>query len=173
MNSGRYLRERPSSARRQIPKPRSTVCEKARSMPRPIWLLIPAILVAVMACGHSGPAGGTGTEITYHLADSGRQVTVNVGDRLSLDLGSSSDRHWVLEGFPPGAAFCSGRASSGRLHVYCPDSRARAGRCDQHVRMPAGDRPWLLQTRTGKCPQRLTSGLTRPSVFTLTVHVVV
>ena len=70
-------------------------------MSRPVWLLAPASLVAAIACGHSGPAAGHTTEITYHLADSGRQVTVNVGDRLSLDLGSSSDRHWVLEGFPP------------------------------------------------------------------------
>ena len=69
-------------------------------MPRPVLLLVPAILVAVMACGHSGPAASTGTEITYHLADSGRQITINIGDRLSLNLGSSSDRHWVLEGFP-------------------------------------------------------------------------
>jgi hypothetical protein len=53
-----------------------------------------------MACGHSGPTASHPAEITYHLADSGRQVTVNVGDRLSLNLGSSSDRHWVLEGFP-------------------------------------------------------------------------
>src|SRR5690242_17396993 len=81
-------------------------------MRRPVWLLIPAILGAAMACGHSGlaasqgmhsgPAASQGTETTFYLADSGRDVTVNVGDRLSLDLGSSSDRHWVLEGFRPG-----------------------------------------------------------------------
>ena len=69
-------------------------------MSRPAWLLAPAILVAAMACGHSGPAASHPAEITYHLADSGRQVTVNVGDRFSLNLGSSSDRHWVLTGFP-------------------------------------------------------------------------
>ena len=71
-------------------------------MPRPVWLLAPAILVAAMACGHSGPAASHVTEITYHLADSGLQITVDVGDRLSLNLGSSSDRHWVLTGFPRG-----------------------------------------------------------------------
>jgi len=68
-------------------------------MRRPVWLLIPAILVAAMACGHSAPAASQGThsgpaasqatETTFYLADSGRDVTVNVGDRLSLDLGSS------------------------------------------------------------------------------------
>jgi len=79
-------------------------------MRRTVWVLAPAILVAVMACGHSGPAASHGspaasheipaasheTGTTFHLADSGRNVTVNVGDRLSLNLGSSSDRHWVL-----------------------------------------------------------------------------
>src|SRR5262249_12649612 len=78
-------------------------------MRRTVWLLAPAILAAVMACGHSSPAAshgspaashGTGT--TFYLADSGRNVTVNVGDRLSLNLGSSPDRHWVLTGFPRG-----------------------------------------------------------------------
>ena len=74
-------------------------------MSRPVWPLAPAILVAAMACGHSGPAAPAAShpaEITYHLADSGRQVTVNVGDRFSLNLGSSSDRHWVLISFPRG-----------------------------------------------------------------------
>ena len=79
-------------------------------MRRPVWLLVPAILVAAMACGHSGPVAsqGTpavshGTKATFYLADSGRHVTVNVGDRLSLNLGSSSDRHWVLlTGLPRG-----------------------------------------------------------------------
>jgi hypothetical protein len=69
-------------------------------MPRPVWLLAPASLVAAIACGHSGPAASHATEITYHLADSGRQVTVSVGDRLSLNLGSSANQHWVLGGFP-------------------------------------------------------------------------
>jgi hypothetical protein len=53
-----------------------------------------------MACGNSGSAASHPAEITYHLADSGRQVTVHVGDRFSLNLGSSSDRHWVLTSFP-------------------------------------------------------------------------
>jgi hypothetical protein len=69
-------------------------------MPRPVWLLAPAILVAAMACGHGSHAGSQGTEITFYLADSGRHVTVNVGDSFTLNLGSSSDRHWVISDFP-------------------------------------------------------------------------
>ncbi len=69
-------------------------------MPRLVWMLAPVILVAAMACGHWGHAGSNGTQITYHLADSGRHVTVKVGDRLSLNLGSSPDRHWVVADFP-------------------------------------------------------------------------
>lgn len=136
-------------------------------MPRPVWLLIPAILVAVMACGHSGPAGGTGTEVSYHLADSGRQVTVNVGDRLSLDLGSSSDRHWVLEGFRPGLlsapvehprgdfTFTALAPGQGRVAVIntfsCPPATVHG----------------CSKPEQGNAP----SGSPVPRVFTLTVHV--
>jgi hypothetical protein len=55
-------------------------------------------------------------------------------------------------GFPAGAVFRSGRTSPGRLHVYCPGSRADARRCDQHIRLPAGDRPWLFQAGAGTYP---------------------
>ena len=136
-------------------------------MRRPVWLLVPAILVAAMACGHSGPTGSSGTDITYHLADSGRQVTVKVGDRLSLDLGSSSDRHWVLEGFPPAlfsapvehprgdftfTALAPGRGRVAVINTFaCPPATVHGCSKPEQGNDPSGSRV--------------------PGVFTLTVHV--
>jgi hypothetical protein len=148
-------------------------------MRRPVWLLVPAILVAAMACGHSGPAAspGTpaaspGTEATFHLADSGRHVTVNVGDRLSLNLGSSSDRHWVLEGFPRGlfsapaehprgdftfTALAPGRTQVVVINTFaCPPATVHG--CSKPER--------------GHTPSGSPAASRAPGVFTLTVHVV-
>jgi len=141
-------------------------------MPRPVWLLIPAILVAAMACGHSGPTGSSGTDITYHLADSGRQVTVKVGDRLSLDLGSSSDRHWVLEGFPPAlfsapvehprgdftfTALAPGRAQVVVINTFaCPPATVHG----------------CSKLEPGNTPSGSPTASRVPGEFTLTVHVV-
>jgi hypothetical protein len=141
-------------------------------MPRPVWLLAPAVLVAAMACGHGGHASSPRTEIAYYLADSGRQVTVNVGDRLSLDLGSSSDRHWVLEGFP-------------RTVLSAPAENPRG---DFTFTALAPGRGQVSVINTFACPPATVHGCSRPeqgygpsgspaaspvaSVFTLTVHVV-
>ena len=141
-------------------------------MPRSDWLLIPAILVAAMACGHSGPAGGSGTEITYHLADSGRQVTVKVGDRLSLDLGSSSDRHWVLEGFPP--ALFSAPVEHPRgdftFTVLAP-GRGRVALINTFACPPATVHG-CSKPEPGHAPSDSPEASPVPAVFTLTVHVV-
>jgi len=140
-------------------------------MPRAVWLLVPATFVAATACGHSGPVGGSGTEITYHLADSGRQVTVNVGDRLSVDLGSSSDRHWVLEGFPPALftapvehprgdfTFTALARGQGRVAVIntfaCPPATVHG----------------CSKPEPGNVPSGSPAASPVPGVFTLTVHV--
>jgi hypothetical protein len=140
-------------------------------MPRLVWLLAPASLVAAIACGHSGPAAAPAAshaaEITYHLADSGRQVTVNVGDRLSLNLGSSSDRHWVLGGFP-------------RALFSAPVEHPR-GDFTFTVLAPGNGQVAVLNTFA--CPAATVHGCSKPergnvpsgspvpAVFSLTVHV--
>ena len=139
-------------------------------MPRPVWLLAPAILVAAMACGHSGPAAPAAshaTEITYHLADSGRQVTVNVGDRFSLNLGSSPDRHWVLTSFP-------------RALLSVPAEHPRG---DFTFTALAPGHGQVAVINTFACPAATVHGCSKPDpgnvasgspvpgVFSLTVHV--
>lgn len=136
-------------------------------MPRPIWLLAPAILVAAMACGHPGPAASHATEVTYHLADSGRQVTVHVGDRFSLNLGSSSDRHWVLGGFP-------------RTLLSAPVEHPRG---DFTFTALAPGQGQVAVINTFACPPATVHGCSKPEpgnvpsgspvpgVFSLTVHV--
>lgn len=140
-------------------------------MPRPFWLLAPAILVAALACGHPGPDGshpaGNPHGITYHLADSGRQVTVNVGDRLTLNLGSSSGRHWVLGGFP-------------RELFSAPVEHPRG---DFTFTALAPGRGQIAVTNTFACPPATVHGCSKPDpgndpggppvpgIFRLTVHV--
>ena len=147
-------------------------------MRRPVWLLVPAILVAAMACGHSGPVAsqGTpavshGTKATFSLADSGRHVTVNVGDRLSLNLGSSSDRHWVLTGFPRGlfsapaehprgdftfTALALGRAQVVVINTFaCPPATVHG----------------CSKPEPGNTPSGSSAASPVPGAFTLTVHV--
>jgi len=137
-------------------------------MRRLIWLLAPAILVAAMACGHSGPGASQGTETTFYLADSGRNITVNVGDRLSLNLGSSSDRHWILAGFPRGLF----------------SAPAEHPRGDFTFTALAPGRTRVVVINTFACPPATVHGCSKPErgntpsgspvpgVFTLTVHVV-
>jgi hypothetical protein len=155
-------------------------------MRRLVWLLVPAILVAAMACGYSGPAASQGTpaasqgtpaasqgaEATFYLADSGRDVTVNIGDRLSLNLGSSSDRHWVLTGFPrdlfsspaehPRGDFTFTALAPGRAHVVvintfaCPPATVHG--CSK---------PEPVNTSSGS-----PAASRGPGEFTLTVHVI-
>ena len=136
-------------------------------MSRPVWLLAPAVLAAAMACGHSGSAASHPAEITYHLADSGRQVTVKVGDRFSLNLGSSSDRHWVLTGFPRAllsvpaehprgdftfTALAPGQGQVAVINTFaCPPAAAHG--CSKPD------------------PGNVPSGSPVPGVFSLTVHV--
>ena len=155
-------------------------------MRRPVWLLVPAILVAAMACGHSGPVAsqgtpavsrGTpavsrGTKATFSLADSGRHVTVNVGDRLSLNLGSSSDRHWVLTGFPrglfsapaehPRGDFTFTALALGRAQVVVINTFA----------CPAATVHSCSKPEPGNTPSGSPAASPVPGVFTLTVHVV-
>ncbi len=136
-------------------------------MPRPVWLLAPAILVAATACGHSGSAASHPTEITYHLADSSQRVTVHVGDRFSLNLGSSSDRHWVLGGFP-------------RVLLSVPAEHPRG---DFTFTALAPGQGQVTVINTFACPSATVHGCSKPdpgnvpsgspvpSVLTLTVHV--
>jgi hypothetical protein len=150
-------------------------------MRRPVWLLVPAIFVVAMACGHSGPAASQGmhsgpaasqgTETTFYLADSGRDVTVNVGDRLSLNLGSSSDRHWVLAGFPRGlfsapaehprgdftfTALVPGRTQVVVINTFaCPPATVHG----------------CSKPEQGNTPRGSPATSPVPGVFTLTVHV--
>src|SRR5213078_4901612 len=64
-------------------------------------LVLSLALFVAVACGRSAEVGRQGSEeIGLHLADSGQSVTLHVGDRLNLNLGSSSDRHWVITAFP-------------------------------------------------------------------------
>jgi len=143
-------------------------------MPRPVWLLAPAILVAAMACGHSGPAAPAAshaTEITYHLADSGRQVTVNVGDRFSLNLGSSSDRHWVLTSFPrallsvpaehPRGNFTFTALAPGHGQVTVINTFA----------CPPATVHGCSKPEPGNIPSGSSAASPVPGAFTLTVHV--
>ena len=136
-------------------------------MSRPVWLLAPAILVLAMACGNSGSAASHPAEITYHLADSGRQVTVNVGDRFSLNLGSSSDRHWVLTSFP-------------RALLSVPAEHPRG---DFTFTALAPGHGQVAVINTFACPSATVHGCSKPDrgnvpsgspvpgVFSLTVHV--
>ena len=140
-------------------------------MPRPVWLLIPAILVAAMACGHSGPTGSSGTDITYHLADSGRQVTVKVGDRLSLNLGSSSDRHWVLTGFPRGLFSAPAEHPRGDFtFTALAPGRARVVVINTFACPPATVHG-CSKPESGKTPSGSPAASRVPGEFTLTVQV--
>jgi hypothetical protein len=141
-------------------------------MRRMVWLLAPAVLVAAMACGHSGPAGSHGNEIPFYLADSGRDVTVNVGDRFSLNLGSSSDRHWVLAGFPrelfsapaehPRGDFTFTALASGRGQVVVINTFA----------CPPATVHGCSKPEPGYTPSGSPVASRVPGEFTLTVHVV-
>ena len=142
-------------------------------MPRRSWLLASlALVVAAMACGHSSESASTGTkEVRVNLADSGRSITLDVDDRLSVSLGSSSDRHWVIGGFPravlsppvtnePGGftftALGQGRGHLAIINTFaCPS--AMAHECSV---------PEPGNTSTGSGP-----GVGLPRVFTLTVRV--
>ena len=140
-------------------------------MSRPVWPLAPAILVAAMACGHSGPAASNPAEITYHLADSGRQVTVNVGDRFSLNLGSSSDRHWVLTSFPrallsvpaehPRGEFTFTALAPGHGQVTVINTFA----------CPPATVHGCSKPEPGNIPSGSSAASPVPGAFTLTVHV--
>jgi hypothetical protein len=141
-------------------------------MRRPVWLLAPAILGAALACGHSGPAASQGTETTFYLADSGRDVTVNVGDHFRLNLGSSSDRHWILTGIPRGlfsapaehprgdftfTALAPGRAQVVVINTFaCPPATVHG----------------CSKPEPGNTPSGSPVASHVPSEFTLTVHVV-
>ena len=141
-------------------------------MPRPVWLLAPAILVAAMACGHSGPAASHVTEITYHLADSGLQITVDVGDRLSLNLGSSSDRHWVLTGFPRGLFSAPAEHPRGDFtFTALAPGRARVVVINTFACPPATVHG-CSKPEPGNVPSGSPAASPVPGVFTLTVHVV-
>jgi hypothetical protein len=107
-----------------------------------------------------------------NLADSGQRITLNVGDRLNLNLGSSPDRHWVLAGFP-------------RALLSAPAKRA-AG--DYTFTALAPGRGRVAVINTFACPPATLHGCSIPEpgnalsgspaaspvpgVFTLAVHVV-
>jgi hypothetical protein len=140
-------------------------------MPGPAWLLAPAVLVAAMACGHGGNVSSTRTEITYHLADSGRQVTVKVGDHLSLNLGSSSDRHWVLEGFP--RALLSAPAENPRgvfTFTALAPGRGRVSVVNTFACPPATVHG-CSKPEQGNAPGGSPAASPVPRTFTLSVHV--
>jgi len=147
-------------------------------MRRPVWLLVPAILVAAMACGHSAPAANQGThpgpaasqatETTFYLADSGRDVTVNVGDRLSLDLGSLSDRHWVLSGFPRGLFSAPAEHPRGDFTF----TALTPGRTQVVVINTFACPPATVHGCSKPETENVSSGSPVPGIFTLTVHVV-
>ncbi|HZI74400.1 MAG TPA: hypothetical protein VFD73_10315 [Gemmatimonadales bacterium] len=150
-------------------------------MRRPVWLLVPAILVAAMACGHSapaasqvmhsGPAESQATETTFYLADSGRDVTVNVGDRLSLNLGSSSDRHWVLSGFPRGLFSAPAEHPRGDFtFTALAPGRTRVVVINTFACPPATVHGCSKPER-GNTPSGSPAASRVPGVFTLTVHV--
>ena len=147
-------------------------------MRRPVWLLVPAILVAAMACGHSGPVAsqGTpavsrGTKATFSLADSGRHVTVNVGDRLSLNLGSSSDRHWVLTGFPRGLFSAPAEHPRGDFtFTALAPGRARVVVINTFACPPATVHG-CSKPESGKTPSGSPAASRVPGEFTLTVQV--
>src|SRR5436309_7344940 len=76
-------------------------------------LVLSLALFVAVACGRSAEVGRQGSEeIGLHLADSGQSVTLYVGDRLNLNLGSSSDRHWVITAFPRSLLFASAPAGA-------------------------------------------------------------
>ena len=154
-------------------------------MRRTVWVLAPAILVAVMACGHSGPAASHGspaasheipaasheTGTTFHLADSGRNVTVNVGDRLSLNLGSSSDRHWVLTGFPRGLFSAPAEHPRGDFtFTALAPGRARVVVINTFACPPATVHG-CSKPESGNVPSSSPAASPVPGVFTLAVHV--
>ncbi len=125
-------------------------------MRRPVWLLAPAILVATMACGHSGPAAsqGThsgpaatqGTETTFYLPDSGRDVTVNVGDPAEHPRGDFTF-----------TALAPGRTQVVVINTFaCPPATVHG----------------CSKPEQGNTPSGSPAASPVPGVFTLTVHVV-
>jgi len=140
-------------------------------MPRPAWLLAPAILVPAIACGHSGPAASHGAEITYHLADSGRHVTVNVGDRLSLELGSSSDRHWILAGFPRGLFSAPVEHPRGDFTFTALATGDGQVTVLNTFACPAATVHGCSKPERGNTPSGSPAASPVPGAFTLTVHV--
>jgi hypothetical protein len=136
-------------------------------MSRPVWLLAPVVLVAAMACGHSGSAASHPAEFAYHLADSGRQITVNVGDRFSLNLGSSSDRHWVLTSFPRALLSVPAEHPRGDFTF----TALAPGRGQVAVINTFACPPAAVHGCSKPDPGNVPSGSPVPGVFSLTIHV--
>jgi len=65
-----------------------------------LWLVVVALVVTAVACEHSAHHGSRDSaEVTLRFEDAGRSVTLHVGDRLSLRVGSSAQQHWVIASY--------------------------------------------------------------------------
>jgi hypothetical protein len=140
---------------------------------RTSWIATLTLLLVTTACASSGEASTRGSEVvSIDLGDAGRSITLQVGDRLSLDLGSTPERHWVMGEFPRDvlsapqehskgefsfSALAPGQGRIGVINTFaCPPSTVHG--CS----VPEGG-----NVSTGSVA---TSPL--PSIFTLTVRVV-
>jgi hypothetical protein len=137
------------------------------------WVSTLALLLLASACASQGGPGAGGTKVvTLHMADAGRSITLQMGDRLSLQLGSEPDRHWVMTEVPR-------TVLSGPIEVT-------RGRFTLRAMAPGEGRVSVINTFA--CPPATVHGCSVPepggahggsvapssvpSVFTLTVHVV-
>lgn len=136
---------------------------------RTCWFsVIIALLFVLTACSSSSGAGTRGSEVvTIHLADEGRSITLHVGDRLNLDLVSSSKRHWVIARFPhdvlsdeqdlSGGGFMLTASAPGRGQVAIVDTFACPGATLHGCSVPE--------------PGNMSPTSPTPAIFTLVVRV--
>jgi hypothetical protein len=97
---------------------------------------------------------------------------MNVGDRLSLNLGSSSDRHWVLEGFPRAQLSAPAEHPQGDFtFTAVAPGQGRVALINTFACPPATVHG-CSQPEPGNVPSGSPADSPVPGVFTLTVHVV-
>ena len=151
--------------------PRSVVLGGRKTVRRSALLLSIGLVIAV-ACGRSEEVAGQGNEeLGLHLADSGQSVTLRVGDRLNLSLGSSSDRHWVITAFPRSLLIASAPGAGDFTFTALAPGRGRVVVVNTFACPPATLHGCSIPERGNGSSS---SGVVPPGppIFTVTVRVV-
>lgn len=137
------------------------------------WVYTLALLLSTSACAsQGGPGGGETNVVTLHVADAGRSITLQMGDRLRLELGSESDRHWVMTEVPRTVLSAPIEVTRGRftLRAVAP-GQGRVSVINTFACPPATIHGCSVPEPDSASGGSVTPSSV-PSVFTLTVHVV-